>query len=136
MKKTIFCLVAVVAMAMVGMLFASCENMSSSSYQFGYKIDPDSNVDEQLAMQFMLSEDGYVVIYNEMKKTADQKSDEARTCIWKGTRDNAVAAAKKAFAAGMEAVRKDNASFKGIVILLYMMDPDTNAVITIEKATI
>ena len=43
---------------------------------------------------------------------------------------------KKAFQAGMDAVRKDNASFKGIVIRLYMLDPDTNKMVTVEKATI
>ena len=36
----------------------------------------------------------------------------------------------------MAAVRKDNASFKGIIIRLYMIDPDTNAKVTIETATI
>jgi len=135
MKKILFCLMAVCTLTLVGVLFTSCETQKSS-YQFGYDIDPDSRVDEALAMQFMLSEDGAIVIYNEMKKTADQYSDAARTCIWKDTRDNATAAAKKAFQAGMEAVRKDNASFKGIVIRLYMMDPDTNKMVTVEKATI
>lgn len=36
----------------------------------------------------------------------------------------------------MAAVRKDNASFKGIVILLYVINPDTNAKESVEKATI
>lgn len=72
-----------------------------------------------------------------MKKTADQFSDASRTCIWKtSSRAKAIESAKKAFAAGMEAVRKDNASFKGIIIRLYMLDPDTNAKVEIEKATI
>ncbi len=135
MKKSLFGLLALCMLTMVGVLFTACEQQSSS-YQFGYDIDPDSKCDESLAMQFMLSEDGAIVIYNEMKKTADQYSDAARTCIWKSTRDNATASAKKAFQAGMDAVRKDNASFKGIVIRLYMMDPDTNKMVTVEKATI
>ena len=123
-------------LALTGFVFTSCENSQTSSYQFGYEIDPDSNVDDALAGQFLLSEDGSVVIYNEMKKTADQYSDAARTCIWKSTREKAINSAKQAFAAGMVAVRKDNASFKGIVIRLYMFDPDTNAKQVIEKATI
>ena len=135
MKKILFSLVAVCMLATVGMLLTACETQKSS-YQFGYEIDPDSKVDDATITQFMLSEDGYVVIYNEMKKTADQYSDAARTCIWKDTRDNATSAAKKAFQAGMEAVRKDNASFKGIVIRLNMMDPDTNKFVAVEKATI
>ena len=36
----------------------------------------------------------------------------------------------------MEAVRKDAGSYKGIVIRLYMDDPDTNKKLEIEKATI
>jgi hypothetical protein len=135
MKRNLFSLVVVCMLAIVGVLFTACETQKSS-YQFGYDIDPDTKVDDATITQFLLSEDGAVVIYNEMKKTADQYSDAARTCIWKDSRDGATAAAKKAFQAGMEAVRKDNASFKGIVIRLYMMDPDTNKMVTVEKATI
>ena len=134
--KKLFSMAAAVIVALTSIMFSSCERQQKSSYQFGYEIAADSGCDDALATMFMLSEDGYVVIYNEMKKTADQCSDAARTCIWKNTRDNAVKAAKKAFQAGMEAVRKDNASFKGIVIQLYMFDPDTNAKVNIEKATI
>ena len=38
--------------------------------------------------------------------------------------------------AGMEAVRKDAGSYKGIVIRLYMDDPDTNKKVEVERATI
>lgn len=127
----------VCCLVVMGAVLTSCNQKNSvSSYQFGYELDPSNTVDESVLGQFELSEDGAVVIYNTMKKSADQCSDAARTCIWKSSRDNAVKKAKDAFAAGMEAVRKDNASFKGIIIRLYMIDPDTNAKETIEKATI
>ena len=78
-----------------------------------------------------------VVIYNEMKKTADQFTDASRSCIWKtSSAEKAKASAKSAFAAGMEAVRKDAGSYKGIVIRLYMDDPDTNKKVEVERATI
>jgi hypothetical protein len=134
--RKILSLAVVCCLAVIGIVFSSCETNTKSSYQFGYGIDPETTVSEALLGQFQLSEDGYVVIYNEMKKTADQFSDAARTCIWKDTRDGATKKAKEAFAAGMAAVRKDNASFKGIIIRLYMLDPDTNAQVLVEKATI
>ena len=78
-----------------------------------------------------------VVIYNEMKKTADQSSDASRSCIWKTSSvEKAKASAKSAFAAGLEAVRKNAGSYTGIIIRLYMDDPDTNKKLEIEKATI
>lgn len=135
MKK--YFVLAAFCFVMAGLVLTSCDGkQGASSYQFGYELDPSNTVDEAILAQFELSPDGNVVIYNEMKKTADQYSDAARTCIWKSTRDKAVSSAKSAFAAGMAAVRKDNASFKGIIIRLYMIDPDTNAKVTIETATI
>lgn len=136
MKKFFF-LAVTCCLVISGLVFTSCNGpQGASSYQFGYDIDPATTVDDRTIAQFELSEDGSIVIYNEMKKTADQYSDAARTCIWKSTREKAVSSAKSAFAAGMAAVRKDNASFKGIIIRLYMIDPDTNAKVTIETATI
>ncbi len=136
--KKIISLAVVFCLALTGFVFTACEGMQGvSSYQFGYELDQSNTVSEALLAQFELSEDGNIVIYNEMKKTADQFSDASRTCIWKtSSRAKAIESAKKAFAAGMEAVRKDNASFKGIIIRLYMLDPDTNAKVEIEKATI
>jgi|GEM_PF-1380882 len=137
MKKLVYLAVAI-CLVMTGVVFNSCNGQQNveSSYQFGYRLDPSNTVDDATLAQFELSEDGMVVIYNEMKKTADQSSDASRSCIWKSTREKAISSAKKAFAAGMEAVRKDNASFKGIKIQLTMDDPDTNKPIVIETATI
>jgi len=136
--KKIFSLAVACCLALTGLVFSSCEGMQSIiSYQFGYDLDESNTVSDAILAQFELSPDGHIVIYNEMKKTADQSSDASRTCIWKSSsRDKAVQSAKAAFAAGMEAVRKDNASFKGIIIRLYLMDPDTNKKVEIEKATI
>lgn len=135
--KKIFSLAVVFCLALTGIVFSSCENQTNSSYQFGYDFAAQQTVDEATLSAFELDPQGMVVIYNEMKKTADQSSDASRSCIWKTTSaDKAKASAKSAFAAGMEAVRKDAGSYKGIVILLYMDDPDTNKKVEVEKATI
>lgn len=134
--KKLFSLAVVICLAVTGFVFTSCENQSVSSYQFGYEFADGQTVDEAVLGQFELDPQGMVVIYNEMKKTADQSSDVSRSCIWKSTRDNAIKSAKAAFAAGMEAVRKDAGSYKGIIIRLYMDDPDTNKKVEVEKATI
>jgi hypothetical protein len=135
--KKFFYLAVVCCLVLTGMVFSSCEKKENvSSYQFGYTIDPSTAVDPAVLAQFELDEQGMPLIYKEMKKTADQSSDAARTCIWKATRQKAIESAKQAFAAGMEAVRKDAGSYKGIVIRLYMDDPDTNAPVEIQKATI
>ena len=134
--KKLFSLAIGICLAMTGFVFTSCENQSVSSYQFGYGFADGQTVDEATLGAFELDPQGMVVIYNEMKKTADQSSDASRSCIWKSTRDNAIKSAKAAFATGMNAVRKDAGSYKGIIIRLYMDDPDTNKPIEIEKATI
>ena len=136
--KKIFSLAVACCLALVGIVFSSCEGMQSkSSYQFGYEFASEQTVDEGTLGAFELDPQGMVVIYNEMKKTADQSSDASRSCIWKTSSvEKAKASAKSAFAAGMEAVRKDAGSYTGIVISLYMDDPDTNKKIEIEKATI
>ena len=135
--KKIFSLVVACCLAVAGFVFTSCENQSVSSYQFGYEFADGQTVDEETLGAFELDPQGMVAIYNEMKKTADQYSDVSRTCIWKTTSaDKAKTSAKSAFAAGMEAVRKNAGSYTGIVISLYMDDPDTNKKIEIEKATI
>ena len=136
--KKIFSLAVACCLAVVGIVFSSCEGkQTNSSYQFGYEFASGQTVDEATLGAFELDPQGMVVIYNEMKKTADQYSDVSRTCIWKTTSaDKAKASAKSAFAAGMEAVRKNAGSYTGIVISLYMDDPDTNKKIEIEKATI
>ena len=134
--KKIFSLAIGICLAVAGFVFTSCENQSVSSYQFGYEFADGQTVDEATLGAFELDPQGMVVIYNEMKKTADQSSDASRSCIWKSTRDNAIKSAKAAFATGMDAVRKDAGSYTGIVISLYMDDPDTNKKVEIEKATI
>ena len=136
--KKIFSLAVACCLGVVGIVFSSCEGkQTNSSYQFGYEFASEQTVDEATLGAFELDPQGMVVIYNEMKKTADQYSDASRTCIWKTTSaDKAKASAKSAFAAGMEVVRKDAGSYTGIVIRLYMDDPDTNKKVEIEKATI
>ena len=135
--KKIFSLAVVFCLALTGIVLSSCENKSNSSYQFGYEFAEVQTVDEATLSAFELDPQGMVVIYNEMKKTADQYSDVSRSCIWKtNSADKAKASAKSAFAAGMEVVRKDAGSYKGIVIRLYMDDPDTNKKVEVEKATI
>lgn len=135
--KKIFSLVLACCLALVGIVFSSCEGkQTNSSYQFGYEFADGQTVDEATLGAFELDPQGMVVIYNEMKKTADQSSDASRSCIWKSTRDNAIKSAKAAFATGMEAVRKDAGSYKGIVIRLYMDDPDTNKKVEVDRATI
>ena len=134
--KKIFSLAIGICLAVAGFVFTSCENQSVSSYQFGYEFADGQTVDEETLGAFELDPQGMVAIYNEMKKTADQSSDASRSCIWKSTRDNAIKSAKAAFATGMDAVRKNAGSYTGIVISLYMDDPDTNKKIEIEKATI
>ena len=136
--KKIFSLVVACCLALTGIIFSSCGRQDVvSSYQFGYEFSSGQTVDEATLGAFELDPQGMVVIYNEMKKTADQYSDASRTCIWKTSSvEKAKASAKSAFAAGMEAVRKDAGSYKGIVIRLYMDDPDTNKKVEVEKATI
>jgi len=136
--KKFFNLAMAFCLAMTGIMLNSCEGMErTSSYQFGYELDASNTVDESILGAFELDEQGMVVIYNEMKKTADQYSDVSRSCIWKtSSREAAIKSAKEAFAAGMEAVRKDAGSYEGIIIRLYMDDPDGNGKITIETATI
>lgn len=136
--KKIFSLAVVFCLALTGIVFSSCGRQDVvSSYSFGYEFAPEQTVDEATLGAFELDPQGMVVIYNEMKKTADQFTDASRSCIWKTSSvEKAKASAKSAFAAGMEAVRKDAGSYKGIVIRLYMDDPDTNKKVEVEKATI
>ena len=136
--KKIFSLAVVFCLALTGIVFNSCGQLDVvSSYSFGYEFAPEQTVDESTLGDFELDPQGMVVIYNEMKKTADQYSDASRSCIWKtSSAAKAKASAKSAFATGMEAVRKDAGSYRGIVIRLYMDDPDTNKQVEIERATI
>ena len=136
--KKIFSLAVACCLALTGMVFSSCESsQSTSSYSFGYEFAAQQTVDEATLGAFELDPQGMVVIYNEMKKTADQSSDVSRSCIWKTTsREKAIQSAKSAFAAGMDAVRKNAGSYKDIVISLYIDDSDTNKKVEIEKATI
>lgn len=136
--KKIFSLAVACCLAVVGIVFSSCGRQDVvSSYSFGYEFADGQTVDEATLGAFELDPQGMVVIYNEMKKTADQFTDASRSCIWKTSSvEKAKASAKSAFAAGMEAVRKDAGSYKGIVIRLYMDDPDTNKKVEVERATI
>jgi len=129
--RYVFCLV------MAALVFQTCENKADdSNYPFGCEVAPQSGAADSLITEFMQAENGHVLIYNEMKKTADQFSDVSRTCIWKASREKAVQSAREAFAAGMDAVRRDSTSFRGMVIRLYMIDPDINDRTVIGKDTI
>ena len=135
MKKA-FYLLAVVCFAFTSVLFSSCEKEVKSSYVFNYNLDQSTTLDPALVTQFELSDKGHVVIYNEMKKTADQFSDPSRSCIYKDTRDAAISRAKDGFAKGMQALREASPLFKGWVIVLTMDDPDTNKPVKVDSATI
>ncbi len=82
--KKIFSLAVVFCLALTGIVFSSCGRQDVvSSYSFGYEFAPEQTVDEATLGAFELDPQGMVVIYNEMKKTADQFTDASRSCIWK-----------------------------------------------------
>ena len=123
--KKIFSLAVVCCLALVGVVFASCETEQKSSYPYEVKLAPVDQ-DPALCMQFELN--GLPIINEEMEKAADQKG-----IIFKDTRSNADKRAKDAFANGVERVRKEtNDSYKGLIIVLNLADP----VIQIDKVTL
>jgi hypothetical protein len=116
--KKIFSLAVVCCLALVGVVFASCETEQKSSYPYEVKLAPVEQ-DPALSMQFELN--GLPIINEEMEKAADQKG-----IIFKDTRSNADKRAKEAFAKGVDRVRKEtNDSYKGLIVVLNLADPVT-----------
>jgi hypothetical protein len=130
MMKKIISLAVVCCLALVGVVFSSCENEQKSSYQYLVQLAPVDQ-DPALAMQFELN--GLPIILGEMQKVSDQ----AGSIIFKDTRKNADKRAKDAFANGVSKVRKDtNDSYKGLIVCLYLSDPDTNKPVELERVTL
>ena len=116
--KKIFSLAVVCCLALVGVVFASCETEQKSSYPYEVKL-AQVEQDPALCMQFELN--GLPIINDEMEKAADQKG-----IIFKDTRKNADKRAKDAFENGVARVRKEtNDSYKGLIIVLNLADPVT-----------
>jgi len=130
MMKKIISLAVVCCLALVGVVFSSCEKEQKSSYLYLVQLAPVDQ-DAALCMQFELN--GLPIINAEMQKVSDQ----AGSIIFKDTRSNADKRAKEAFANGVAKVRKDtNDSYKGLIVCLYISDPDTNKPVEIERVTL
>ena len=129
MKKLIS-MAVVACLAFVGTVFSSCEKEQKSSYQYFVQL-AQVEQDPALSMQFELN--GLPIIVGEMQKVSDQ----AGSIIFKDTRSNADKRAKDAFANGVAKVRKDtNDSYKGLIVCLYLTDPDTNKPVELERVTL
>ena len=128
--KKLFSLAVVFCLAFVGVIFSSCNNSQRSSYQYFVQL-AQVEQDEKLAGLFEMY--GKPIILEEMQKTSDQ----AGSIIYKDTRSNADKRAKDAFAAGVAKVRQDtNNSYEGLIVCLYLSDPDTNKPIEIDRVTL
>jgi len=128
--KKIISLAVVCCLALVGVVFSSCEKDQKSSYQYTVQLAAVEQ-DPQLAGEFELH--GLPIIVGEMEKVSDQKG----SIIFKDTRANADKRAKDAFANGVAKVRKDtNDSYKGLIVCLNLSDPDTNKPVEIERVTL
>ncbi len=123
--KKIFSLAVVCCLALVGVVFASCETEQKSSYPYEVKL---AAVDQDPALSMLFELNGLPIINEEMEKAADQKG-----IIFKDTRSNADKRAKEAFAKGVDRVRKEtNDSYKGLIVVLNFADP----VAEIDRATL
>ena len=131
--KKIISLAVVCCLALVGVVFSSCENEQKSSYQYIVGLDDSIEQDPNMSMQFELN--ALLVIMEEMKKTADQSS--ANSVIFKDTKANADKRAKEAFAAGIAKLREGGiGSYKDLVVVLKAMNNDTNKFNVIDKVTL
>ena len=125
MKKFIS-LAVVCCLALVGVVFSSCESEQKSSYQYTVQLAAVEQ-DPALCMQFELN--GLPIIMEEMQKASDQ----AGSIIFKDTRANADKRAKAAFASGVARVRTEtNNSYEGLIVDLNLDDPKTQ----IERVTL
>lgn len=128
--KKILSMAVVCCLAIVGGLFTSCEFQQKSSYLYFVQLAKVQQ-DQALSMQFELN--GLPIIVAEMEKVSDQKG----SIIFKDTRANADKRAKDAFAEGVAKVRKDtNNSYEGLIVCLYLSDPDTNQPVELERVTL
>ena len=124
--KKIFSLAVVCCLALVGIVFSSCEPEQKSSYQYTVELAAVEQ-DPALCMQFELN--GLPIIMEEMQKASDQ----AGSIIFKDTRANADKRAKAAFASGVARVRTEtNNSYEGLIVDLNLDDPKTR----IERVTL
>ena len=124
--KKIISLAVVCCLALVGIVFSSCEPEQKSSYQYTVQLAAVEQ-DPALCMQFELN--GLPIIMEEMQKASDQ----AGSIIFKDTRANADKRAKAAFASGVARVRTEtNNSYEGLIVDLNLDDPKTQ----IERVTL
>ena len=121
--KKYFSLAVVCCLALVGVVFSSCNNEQKSSYQYIVGLDDTIEQDERMSMQFELN--ALPVIMEEMKKSADQPSEVS--VIYKDTKSNADKRAKDAFATGIAKLREGGiGSYKDLVVVLKGLNNDTN----------
>lgn len=126
MMKKIISLAVVCCLALVGVVFSSCEKEQKSSYLYTVQLAAVEQ-DPSLCMLFELN--GLPIILEEMQKASDQ----AGSIIFKDTRANADKRAKEAFANGVARVRQEtNNSYEGLIVDLFLADPKTQ----IERVTL
>ena len=131
--KKYFSLAVVCCLALVGVVFSSCNNEQKSSYQYIVGLDDTIEQDERMSMQFELN--ALPVIMEEMKKSADQPSEVS--VIYKDTQSNADKRAKDAFAAGIAKLREGGiGSYKDLVVVLKGLNNDTNKWEVKDKVTL
>ena len=131
--KKYFSLAVVCCLALVGVVFSSCNNEQKSSYQYVVGLDDTIEQDERMSMQFELN--ALPVIMEEMKKSADQPSEVS--VIYKDTQSNADKRAKDAFAAGIAKLREGGiGSYKDLVVVLKGLNNDTNKWEVKDKVTL
>ncbi|MBR1472737.1 MAG: hypothetical protein IJ602_00605 [Paludibacteraceae bacterium] len=128
--KKIFSLAVVCCLALVGAMFVSCNNEQKSSYQYLVQLAAVEQ-DPALCAQFELG--GLPIINEEMEKASDQKG----SIIFKDTRSGADKRAKDAFANGIAKLREGGiGSYSGLIVCLYLIDPDTNKPVEIDRVTL
>ena len=131
--KKYFSLAVVCCLALVGVVFSSCNNEQKSSYQYIVGLDDTIEQDERMSMQFELN--ALPVIMEEMKKSADQPSEVS--VIYKDKKSNADKRAKDAFAAGIAKLREGGiGSYKDLVVVLKGLNNDTNKWEVKDKVTL
>ena len=129
--KKIISLAVVCCLALVGVVFSSCEKEQKSSYQYIVALDDSVDQDPSMSMQFELN--ALPIIMGEMQKTSDQ----AGSIIYKDTKSNADKRAKDAFAAGIAKLREGGiGSYKDLVVVLKALNNDTNKWEVIDKVTL
>ncbi len=117
-------------LALVGVFFCSCEKNQKSSYQYTIQL---AQVEQDPQLCGLFEANGLPIMLEEMQKVSDQ----AGSIIFKDTRANADKRAKDAFASAVAKVRKDtNNSYEGLIVVLYLADPDTNKPVEIDRVTL